>query len=68
MFDFGNCSITTFSLTSFFRSHGVLTVSCPSFGAFGIHLDVGLAKRSTLCRFVATLTFPSLFLGKDGRL
>ena len=36
--------------------------------AFGAHLDVGLAERRTPCRFVGNLTFPSLFLGKDGHL
>ena len=36
--------------------------------AFGAHLDVGLAERRTPCRFVGNLTFPSLFLGEDGRL
>ena len=36
--------------------------------AFSAHLDVGLAKRSTLCRFFGTLTFPSLCLGEDCRL
>jgi len=36
--------------------------------AFGAHLDVGLAERQTPCRFVGNLTFPSLFLGEDGRL
>jgi len=36
--------------------------------AFGAHLDVGLAERRTLCRFVGNLTFPSLFLREDGRL
>ena len=35
--------------------------------AFGAHLDVGLAERRTPCRFVGNLTFPSLFLGEDGR-
>jgi len=35
---------------------------------FGAHLDVGLAERRTPCRFVGNLTFPSLFLGEDGRL
>jgi len=36
--------------------------------AFGARLDVGLAERRTPCRFVGNLTFPSLFLGEDGRL
>jgi len=36
--------------------------------ALGAHLDVGLAERRTPCRFVGNLTFPSLFLGEDGRL
>jgi len=36
--------------------------------AFGAHLDVNLAERRTPCRFVGNLTFPSLFLGEDGRL
>jgi len=36
--------------------------------AFVARLDVGLAKRSTPCRFVGTLMFPPLFLGEDGRL
>jgi len=36
--------------------------------AFGAHLDVDLAERRTLCRFVGNLTFSSLFLGEDGSL
>ena len=36
--------------------------------AFGAHLDVGLAERRTPCRFVENPTFPSFFLGEDGRL
>jgi len=36
--------------------------------AFGAHLEVGLAERQVSCRFVGNLTFPSLFLGEDGRL
>jgi len=36
--------------------------------AFGAHLDVGLAEPRTPCRFLGNLTFPSLFLGEDGRL
>ena len=36
--------------------------------AFGAHLDVGLAERRAMCRFVGNLTFPSLFLRDDGRL
>jgi len=35
---------------------------------FGAHLDFGLDKRYTPCRFVGFLTFPALFLGEDGRL
>jgi len=35
--------------------------------AFGAHIDVGLVKRRTPCRFVGNLTFPCLFLGEDGR-
>ena len=47
----------------------VFTVSGQSCGApFGAHLDVGLAKRRTPCRFVGNLTSPSLSLGEDGRL
>jgi len=32
--------------------------------AFGAHLDVGLAERSTPCRFIGTSPFPSLISGK----
>jgi len=30
---------------------------------FGAHVDVGLAKRRTPCRFVGNLTFPAILLG-----
>jgi len=32
--------------------------------AFGAHLDVGLAKRPTPCRFIELVTFPSFVSGK----
>ena len=66
------------------RSHGPAFAQCSHFARLPLREGVGpmdlisrtvadwlqedAAERRTPCRFVGNLTFPSLFLGEDGRL